>query len=790
LAKSRAVALYLLPALPAKARFPYAPFQHFWGTDKPSEHPDIWAPTDFGRIVLSRGIRLPGRLVDQEGRPIAGQTIIAYPVRGEDRHTATTEADGSFVLGPLRPANYRIYGEGQNGFGNIDHYAPRLRQPVRVIKPVKVYLKEGVKSEPLVLREIPSVQIEVRFVDSQGRTAVGSPTKVWGQLPNAQGVADPFSAHSTIQSFLASAINDPEPEDTGERIDWAMQVRPDAQGRIVFRAPAGLQHACVETLPTDETIAYKTRLEENGPLTFWGRRGLGTLEADRTITIVSYRAPTVLATVKTADGPVPENVMVRAIFTFNGGSFGGRFIRQADGRYRSQSFMPDHEYAVSAWTRGMSYISKRAHWLNLPEGGFAELTLILRKKPAPPEVGKTAPSFSIETIEKRPLSLDDLRGQFVLLHFWAPQPGGLTDLAHLKAVSVQLGRDDRLAIISLCLTNNPADAVKFIQVNGLSCRQAVLDGREYDPVVADYEAWPTPSSFLIGPDGTLIAKDLKGEQIETAVTEALGRSRCRSLIAACLPFQALLSTLLLTEPRALREIVDPRLGSYSSLMRPFLAINATLLLTGIAAAQEHVSFPTQDGGLIHADMYGKGDRGVVLAHGGRFNKESWRKQAEALEHAGFRVLAIDFRGYGQSKGPGQSDPLSAPLHFDVLAAVRYLRKTGAKTVSVVGGSMGGGAAGDASIEAEPGEIDRLVFLGSGGSEQPEKMKGRKLFLIARDDLGPGDLPRLPKVREQFAKAPGPKELIILEGSAHAQFLFATDQGERVLREILRFLSEK
>jgi pimeloyl-ACP methyl ester carboxylesterase len=225
-------------------------------------------------------------------------------------------------------------------------------------------------------------------------------------------------------------------------------------------------------------------------------------------------------------------------------------------------------------------------------------------------------------------------------------------------------------------------------------------------------------------------------------------------------------------------------------MRPFRAIIATLLLTGNVEAQEHVSFPTQDGGLIHADLYGKGDHGVVLAHGGRFNKESWKKQAEALEHAGLRVLAIDFRGYGQSKGPGQSDPLSAPLHFDVLAAVRYLQKTGARSVAVVGGSMGGGAAGDASIEAAPGEIDRLVFLGCGGSDRPEKMKGRKLFIIARGDLGPRDIPRLPKVREQYAKTPGPKELIILEGSAHAQFLFATDQGERVMREILRFLSEK
>ncbi len=221
------------------------------------------------------------------------------------------------------------------------------------------------------------------------------------------------------------------------------------------------------------------------------------------------------------------------------------------------------------------------------------------------------------------------------------------------------------------------------------------------------------------------------------------------------------------------------------------AIVTSLLLTGIAEAQEHVSFATGDGGSVHGDLYGKGERGVVLAHGGRFNKESWKKQAEALEKAGFRVLAFDFRGYGKSRGPGDSDPLSAPLHFDVLAAVRYLRTKGAKTVSIVGGSMGGGAAGAASIEAGPGEIDRLVFLGCGGSDKnPEKMKGRKLFIVARDDLGPSDIPRLPKIRENYEKTKGPKELIILDGTAHAQFLFATDQGERVMREILRFLAEE
>jgi pimeloyl-ACP methyl ester carboxylesterase len=223
-------------------------------------------------------------------------------------------------------------------------------------------------------------------------------------------------------------------------------------------------------------------------------------------------------------------------------------------------------------------------------------------------------------------------------------------------------------------------------------------------------------------------------------------------------------------------------------VRSFPLFIVTLLAVASAAAQTTVSFPTEDGGLVYADVYGEGARTVVLAHGGQFNKESWKKQAESLVAAKFRVLALDFRGYGKSRGPGDSDPEDAPLYQDVLAAVRYLRKIGAKSVSVVGASMGGWAAGDASIASRPGEIDRLVFLGSSPSGPADKLKSPSLFIVARDDASEDGL-RLPGIRQQYEKAPEPKELIILDGSAHAQFLFQTDQRERVMREMLRFLSK-
>lgn len=201
----------------------------------------------------------------------------------------------------------------------------------------------------------------------------------------------------------------------------------------------------------------------------------------------------------------------------------------------------------------------------------------------------------------------------------------------------------------------------------------------------------------------------------------------------------------------------------------------------------HVSFATEDGGLIYADLYGKGDQGAVLAHGGRFTKESWQPQAQQLARAGFHVLAFDFRGFGQSHGPGDSDMFTAPMQLDVLAAVRYLRKNGAKTVAVVGGSFGGSAAADASIASQPGEINGLVLLAAEGNGPAERIKAPLLIIVARDDANDEGL-RLPRIRAWFDKAPQPKKLLVLEGSAHAQFLFQTDQSDRVMREVLQFLS--
>lgn len=209
-----------------------------------------------------------------------------------------------------------------------------------------------------------------------------------------------------------------------------------------------------------------------------------------------------------------------------------------------------------------------------------------------------------------------------------------------------------------------------------------------------------------------------------------------------------------------------------------------LTMATLSAAPEEVSFAAGDGGVVFADLYGSGERGVVLAHGARFDKSSWKDQAARLAIAGFRVAVIDFRGYGKSRGGPKSQSPGDEMYLDVLAAAHYLRENGAKTVAVIGASMGGGAAANAVVKGAAGAIDRLILLAPAPIQSPERITGPKLFITAEGD------PIAPQVREQYQKAPEPKEMLVLNGTAHAQFLFATDQGERLMQEILRFLSAR
>ena len=160
--------------------------------------------------------------------------------------------------------------------------------------------------------------------------------------------------------------------------------------------------------------------------------------------------------------------------------------------------------------------------------------------------------------------------------------------------------------------------------------------------------------------------------------------------------------------------------------------------------------------MIQADVYGSGPRAVLLLHGGRFDRTSWAPQAQVLLGAGFRVVAIDFRASvearaGRDSGCGYD---ANCLAKDALAAVRYLRETGAASIAIVGASLGGGAAAQAAIDA-PGVIDRVVLIAHMTVDHPEQLRVPALFIVARDDANASG-PRLPGIRAQYREGGRPQ----------------------------------
>ena len=104
---------------------------------------------------------------------------------------------------------------------------------------------------------------------------------------------------------------------------------------------------------------------------------------------------------------------------------------------------------------------------------------------------------------------------------------------------------------------------------------------------------------------------------------------------------------------------------------------------------------------LYYEDYGTG-RPVVLIHGWPLSCRSWEKQVPALLHAGYRVIAYDRRGFGQSSRPASG------YDYDTLAddLNAVMNKLDLRDAALVGFSMGGG------------EVAR--YLGRYGAERVKK----------------------------------------------------------------------
>lgn len=133
---------------------------------------------------------------------------------------------------------------------------------------------------------------------------------------------------------------------------------------------------------------------------------------------------------------------------------------------------------------------------------------------------------------------------------------------------------------------------------------------------------------------------------------------------------------------------------------------------------EKIHIQTKDG----VDIAGlwwdaKGEQTALLFHMMPATKESWAPMAEQLRARGLNVLAVDFRGHGESGG-GDYKTFTDPQHrsylLDAHAAVHFVRertKDIMPEMVLAGASIGANVALHVAFEYE--WIERAVLLSPG-----------------------------------------------------------------------------
>ena len=322
---------------------------------------------DLGTYVLNPAPRISGKVLDAEGKPVAGIYVEADLIRtppqegkvalvpewvADQTHRATiTAEDGSFQFRPLPPGKYQIF-PSEKGWdpstrdGAVD--PPRRPLPA-VFLQTEITIKRGEKPAPLEIRGIPHVVLEIQSMSSKGPKRGGPDLFLFG---------------------------------THKGVDWQSNGDASPQGLYRILAPKGLDDASLSWISSEHT-AVRFRTKKGAAMSDGHSASLGKLTRYQTgMQVFSYQSPVLVITGKSEQGEVIKDLEPKVRYTERKGKtpvsrHNVGVQNQGDGKYRTVQAPPGREMEITVEKAGFKPAKQT---ITLPEGKTESVEFVLEKE--------------------------------------------------------------------------------------------------------------------------------------------------------------------------------------------------------------------------------------------------------------------------------------------------------------------------------------------------------------------------------------------------------------------------
>ncbi|MBG89632.1 MAG: thioredoxin [Verrucomicrobiales bacterium] len=133
-------------------------------------------------------------------------------------------------------------------------------------------------------------------------------------------------------------------------------------------------------------------------------------------------------------------------------------------------------------------------------------------------VGKKFPDFNATDVNGNPANLARLKGKVVLIDFWATWcPPCVGEIPHIKAAYTKYNKKG-FEVIGISGDRQKSTLTNYIEEREMPWQQVFDQGGKLSMT---YGIRAIPATFLIDGKGVIIAKNLRGPALETALEKAL-----------------------------------------------------------------------------------------------------------------------------------------------------------------------------------------------------------------------------------------------------------------------------